>query len=112
MNAPVRRRGDRCFSTRAVMVVGVKSKLAALTECLKLAAPHPAGYIGLWSGGKVDWRPVPNGEAHERLLESVMKEARAAIPAGSDITPPCETTGEMYLLFPQDETQTRGDADE
>lgn len=106
----VMRRGDRYFIDAPVLVIGVRSALGALTECLKLAAPHPAGYIGLWSGGEVAWRAVPANEAeHDALVESVLREAETPIPENADVTPPCEpTAGEWFALSPP-ETETQSD---
>ena len=108
MQVKVYRHGDRYFIDAPVMVIGVRSALGALTECLQLRLPNPAGYVGIWSGGKVAWRPVPNGEAEqERLLESVLREANIAIPENADVTPPCEPTGEWFALSPATETETQ-----
>ena len=93
------RRGDRYFSLTPVMVIGVKSAVGLIAAI---------GYIGLWceADSKVEWRPIPLAETeNERLLNSVLREAKVAIPVGSDITPPCKTQGDWYFLYPQPETE-------
>jgi len=60
----------------------------------------------VWSGDRVDWKPIPDDEAEqESMLDAIIQSDPAVIPAGTDISPPCTPTA-WFFLYPETDEES------